>query len=125
VTDLLASGVDWLRRTLRAHAAQSVTYIRSAERVSIPAVFGMSETEDLGDGVIVQTRSRDFLIDRADLVIAGQRTEPQEGDRIEWFNRRDSMTYKFDVMAVGDESFAVGDAYVTGWRIHTRLVGEA
>ena len=91
--DLLAQGAAWLEQQRTKHLATTVTYVRGNVQVAVLATIGRtkSEIED-GDVVEVQYTDRDFLILAVDLVLSGQRAEPERGDLIREWNR------EFDVL---------------------------
>ena len=81
--DLLATGAAWLEQQRTKHLTTTVTYVRGAIELAVPATIGRTKYEaDDGHVVRVEFTDRDFLILVADLVIDGQATEPQRGDLI-------------------------------------------
>lgn len=79
---LLADGQTWLR-TQRAGQARAIVYRRGAGSVNIDAVQARTTAATEANEVFVDANFVDWLIERADLVIAAVPMEPQQGDRIE------------------------------------------
>jgi|YNPMSStandDraft_1061717.scaffolds.fasta_scaffold33931_3 hypothetical protein len=118
-TDLLQSATATLAQQLKTHASRSVRYRRGHTVLLIQAVVGRTQIElsdELG-AVQVQWTDRDFLISAEDLVINGQRSKPQAGDRIEDGNQ----LYEVLVLA-GEPQWRYCDPYGLTMRIHTKLV---
>jgi hypothetical protein len=122
VADLLDKGSNWLEGQRKKHATREVTYRRGAESVVVKATIGRTVFEqDDGTGVIVRTQVRDYLIDTVDLVIAGQPTLPEKGDRIEETDA--GKKYVYEVLPLGSEPhWRYSDPYRRTLRIHTKLV---
>lgn len=111
--DLLASGAAWLEQQRTKHLTSNVMYVRGDVQVAVPATIGRTKYEaDDGHVVRVEFTDRDFLILAADLVLAGQPTEPQRGDLIREGNR------EFEVL-----DWRYSDPYRVTWRITTTEVG--
>ena len=67
--------------------------------------------------MIIRTEVRDYLIDTADLVLAGQLALPERGDRIEEIEAGKKFTY--EVMTLGTEPhWRYSDAYRKTLRVH-------
>jgi hypothetical protein len=65
---------------------------------------------------------RDYLIDTADLVLAGEQALPAKGDRIEEIDASKKHTY--EVLPLGGEQhWRYSDPYRRTLRIHTKLIG--
>ena len=76
---------------------------------------------DNGAGVLESFESRDFLVRAADLVLDGQKTLPERGDRVH--ETQDGTVYIYEVMAPGREPhYRFSDPYRRTLRIHTKLV---
>ena len=124
MADLLQQGSNWLEDMRTAHASQPVTYSRSGEQIIVQATIGKTSYEVEDDyGLRVQGEVIDFLIRADDLVLAGAKTEPQEGDQIR-ISRADKVEV-FEVMNLaGQGHFRYSDSFGKTLRIHTRQIGS-
>ncbi len=122
MADLLDKGFAWLEGQRKKHATRDVSYRRGADTVVVKATIGRTVFEqDDGAGVIVRTQVRDYLIDAADLVLAGSRALPAKGDRIEEIDAGQKHTY--EVLPLGGEQhWRYSDPYRRTLRIHTKLI---
>lgn len=122
MADLLNQGSAWLEGQRKKHATRDVTYRRGMESVVVKATIGRTVFEqDDGAGVIVRTQVRDYLIDTADLVLAGQQTLPEKGDRIEEPDAGQKFVH--EVLPLGGEQhWRYSDPYRRTLRIHTKLI---
>ena len=122
MADLLDKGSAWLEGQRKKHATREVTYRRGVESVVVKATIGRTLFEqDDGAGVIVRLQVRDYLIDTADLVLAGEPTLPAKGDRIEEIDAGQKHTY--EVLPLGVEHhWRYSDPYRRTLRIHTKLI---
>jgi len=122
VADLLETGSNWLQEQRKTHATREITYRRGVDSVSVQATVGRTVFEqDDGSGVIVRTEVRDYLIDTVDLVLAGQATLPERGDRIEETEGGKKFTY--EVMPLGTEPhWRYSDPYRKTLRVHTKHI---
>ena len=120
--DLLKTASDWLADQQKTHASRTVTYQRGVDSVQVQAVIGRTVFEvDDGVGVIQKVESRDFLIQAADLILAGWTVLPERGDRIQ--ETEGTTTYVYEVMAPGGEpAWRYSDPYRKTLRIHTKQV---
>jgi len=122
VSETFDSAVAGMAAVVRSSRGVVVTYRRGEASAEVTATVGQTvfEVED-EYGVVMQSQTRDYLIAAADLVLAGQRIEPQEGDRIE--ERRDGKTRIYEVMAPGGEpAWRPSDPAGQILRIHTKEV---
>ena len=120
--DLLRTGSDWLEAQRTEHMTRSVVYERGDSNVEVPATIGRTLFEvDDGLGVLVRTESRDYLILAEHLVLDGQPTLPQRGDRVR--ETEAGQTVVYEVMAPGKEPpWRYSDPYRKTLRIHTKQV---
>ncbi len=123
MTNLLDQGAAWLADQLKTYASTEVVYQRGANQVAVQATIGKTEFEvDDGAGIIQRVQSRDYLIQAADLQLAGLVTLPRAGDRI-----RESVgekTFVYEVLAPGNEPpYRYSDPFRKLLRIHTKHVG--
>lgn len=121
--DMLKTGQRWLRDRQRQYVARTVTYRRGGLSVVLQATAGRTEFEQATDyGIAMQSESRDFIVNAADLVLNGARIEPEVGDRIE--ETIDAVTHVYEVMSLGGEQcFRSVDADYYALRIHTKRIG--
>ncbi len=111
-----------MHTAIRAVAAVTVTYWRAGQSVSLDAVVGATVFEiDEGNGVLVSSSARDYLVCASDLVLGGATAEPKRGDRI--VETRHGVSSTYEVMGPGGQKAArPSDPYGYAWRIHTKLV---
>ena len=122
MADLLETGSNWLQSQRKQHASREVTYRRGTDTVLVQATIGRTVFEqDDGSGIIIRTEVRDYLIDDADLVLAGEPTLPLSGDQIEEIDSTQTFTY--EVMPIGAEPhWRYSDPYRRTLRIHTKHI---
>ncbi len=127
MTDMLEKGVEWLRGQRKAHLGRTVTYGRG-EEISFDVTATVGETRfriGQGTGPDVLVRTRDYLIEAADLA-AGGISEPAAGDQIR--ETRGETVYVQEVMGPGNDepAWRWSDRYGGSLRIHTKeLTTEA
>lgn len=119
--DLLRSGLAWLSDQLHAHASRPITYRRGAQQVALQATLGRKDFEaDTHEGRLY-FRANDFLVRSADLVLGGQSTRPERGDRIDV--DFDGSIATFEVLAHdGIPPWEYSDPHQQTLRIHTKKV---
>lgn len=122
MADLLEQGAAFLDDRRHTHLTRTVTYQRGADSVEVAATLGRTVFEQADDsGFIRKVESRDFLVRRTDLVLAGTETLPKAGDRIR--ETDGALTQVYEVMAPGGEPpFRFSDPYRKVLRIHTKHV---
>ena len=122
MADLLQKASDWLEDMRTKHASRLVTYKRGAETIVVSATIGRTVFEiDDGVGVSTQYEARDFLILAQELMLGGERTLPQRGDRIQETVGDQSIEY--EVLAPGKEPcWRYSDPFRKTLRIHTKQV---
>ncbi|NIA06916.1 MAG: hypothetical protein GWP14_04625 [Actinobacteria bacterium] len=120
--DMMETGMAWLEDQRHQHRTKAVTYHRGSESVEVQATIGKWTFEvDDGMGILERIESRDFLILTVDLVLAGQATEPQRGDRIK--ETSGNKVYVYEVLAPGKEDcWRFSDPYRKTLRIHSKHV---
>jgi len=120
--DLIQRGLDWLEEQRKAHMSRTVTYRRGADSVELLATVGETRTEvDDGYGVVVEQRTRDYIVAAADLTLGGSPTLPERGDEI--VEERDGQSYVYEVHDLGSEPhYHFCDPSGKTLRIHTRHV---
>ena len=122
MVDLLQKSSDWLEDMRSKHASRLVTYKRGAETIVVSATIGKTVFEiDDGVGVSTQYEARDFLILAQELVLGGERTLPQRGDRIQ--EPQGDQSVEYEVLAPGKEPcWRYSDPFRKTLRIHTKQV---
>ena len=122
MTDILQEKLGWLEDYRHQHRTIPVTYHRGTESVEVAATIDKWTFEiDDGMGVLEKIESRDFLILTATLVLSGQATLPQRGDRIK--ETSGDKIYVYEVLAPGKEDcWRYSDPYRKTLRIHTKQV---
>lgn len=120
--DMLARGMEWLTRQRTAHLAQSVTYVRGADSVTLHATIGRTVFEiDDGNSLLQKYESRDFLVLTADLILDGTAKLPERGDQIR--ETQGATIYVYEVLAPGQERpWRYSDPYRQTLRIHTKHI---
>lgn len=102
-----------------------VLYIRGALTCSPIATIGTTRRDQqFSDGHISRKQIRDFLIDVVDLVIDGERVEPELDDRIEETDGDRVFVYRIVSPGGNEEPFRYSDRWRITWRIHAELIEE-
>ncbi len=125
MSDLLRLGQKWLAEKLSQFASREIIYRRDDKVVILQATIGKTKGEqDVGDGLVLETEIRDYLIDTKDLVIDGERTLPERGDQI--IEIDDGLRFIYEVLPVGNQkAWRYSDPYRLKLRIHTKLIDTA
>ena len=121
--DLLQTGLEWLSDQLKEHASREVVYERGAEQVAVQATLGRTllKLDDGYGGVRMEWTDRDFLVQAADLVLAGNAVLPQRGDKVR--DTVGSQVFVFEVLAPGkDPPWRWSDPFRKTLRIHTKQI---
>ena len=106
-------------------AGTAVTFHRGESSVEVTALIGRTEVESAsGDGTMVLSQVRDFIILAADLVIEvdgeDAQIEPKEGDLIT--EQRGGRVFTYQVFQVGGEVFRWVGVAETYLRIHAKHI---
>jgi hypothetical protein len=122
MADMLREASMWLEEKRHEHLTGPVTYVRGEASVELLATIGRTIFEQRDDyGVLEKVESRDFLVRAEDLVIGGDRTLPERGDRVR--ETQEGHVYVYEVMAPGKEPhYRFSDPYRKTLRIHTKQV---
>ncbi len=109
-------------RSAQAAVGCTITYSRGLVSVPLDARIGDTQFEtDAEFGPAIETESRDYLIEVADLILDDAVTLPVSGDQIR--ETVDSTTFVYEVSAFGNEPcFRYSDDFHQLLRIHTKLV---
>lgn len=123
MADLLRNASAWLEGMRRTHATSPVAYRRNGTvlAAAAQATVGKTVAEVANaDGSITQMTVRDYLIDAADLLLAGDPAEPAAGDQITDPAEANAV---YEVLALPNgETHRRSDPYGLTWRIHCKLV---
>lgn len=120
MTNMLATGADWLSAQLQSHASEAVVYSRGAQSVTVAAVIGQSEETAVDtNGMILVVRHCDFLIPKAALTFGAGAIEPQPGDRI---TRGSGAVWQVQPTSDGRGYREAANGIDPDWRIHAKRV---
>lgn len=124
MANMLEDGAGFLADELIKHGSASVVVQAGGLEATVKAVKGRTELEapDGMGGVRIITTERDYLIKRADLVLAGIVTAPQRGWRIRETVGSDVEVYEALAPADGKECWDWADEYRKVLRIHVKRV---
>lgn len=95
-----------------------VQFIRSADgmAVSITAIPAVDNASSEDIGVIINTRSQDFIVEMSEL-----ETEPVRGDK--FIRTFKNFTLTYEVMGEeGEPPVREHDRYREAWRVHTKRI---
>lgn len=117
---MLNRGADMVAAKLLGAACVPITYVVGSSSLEIDAVVGSTSTEtDDGDGLVMRSQMRDYLIDAAALSIDGDAFEPSRGHQII------DGVMRYEVLPVGSEGcWRWSDRDHKRYRIHTRWLGK-
>ena len=119
---LIEKGEATLSRLLKADASVDIVYRRGEQAVSLAATVGMTDYVTDNQFGVESFITRDYIIDREQLVFGKGLIEPKRGDRI-WQKRR-GVTLVCDVLSPGGDLPVFEHSGETRWRIHTKIVQE-
>ena len=126
--DQLTNAVVSAFATLKAVAGVAVIYRRQVDdtEISLTAVRGKTELETQeANGLHTRANVADFLVVAADLIVDGERFEPEAGDRITETLNGETLTH--EVMSPGGtmDAWTWSDAGRSVIRLHTKLVNRS
>ncbi|MFI4876623.1 MAG: hypothetical protein ACIALR_14835 [Blastopirellula sp. JB062] len=124
--NLLKGATAWLSKTIRQAAPTPVRYVRGSTTLEIAdAVRGSSDFEAIdGDGYSQNSRSIDWLIDPAQLVIDGVPIKPRKSDKIHELNDAGDVVATYVVAgSPGVPEVEAGGQLADLIRIHTTRIG--
>ncbi len=121
--DLLGDGAD-LMKGLRESYGHTVSYETAHGSVDVKATLGHSDLEDdkIGMGIII-SRTTDFLINAASLIINGAVVEPSINDIIHSNHSGTLKSYRVTPDS-GDACFVPHDNRGEVFRIHTKEIEQ-
>ena len=125
MANILKQGAKFLNDQMHAHASLEVSYLRDGlPAEDIQARIGRTESDSIdNDGLVIQHKSRDFIIQVSDLVLDGSLATPQKGDRITEPDDDASLNHIYEVASEnGGAVYTQGDAFRNSFRIHTKLL---
>lgn len=122
MSNLLEQGASWLNDQRHKFMTSTIVYERGVDSVTLLATIGRTEFEQSDEqGLISRIESRDFVMQRADLVLGGNPVLPKAGDIIK--ETVGTTTYVYEVMAPGGEPpFRYADPYRYSLRVHTKYI---
>ena len=122
MTNIMETGATWLGEQFQQCAAVTIVYARGRSTVSVTAHPAMHEYEVVDeDGIVTVHLSRDYILHRADLIIAGDTITPRPGDRIT--ETIADVSQEFEVLPIADrKEWEPLDAFDILIRVHTKKV---
>lgn len=125
MAEMLQDGLEWLAASLKIASSRQIYYCRDgAGLCRLQAVAGNRPLRqvDAYGATLLSWEYTDWLILAADLVLQGQGTLPEPGDRIEE-QRAGGRTRIYEVMAPGGEPvYRWCDSDHKHLRVHSKLV---
>ncbi len=133
--DMLKNAAKWLAEKMMTTDGFTVGYKRAGTgnaTFPVPAVVGRTVFDvDEGYGQITRFESRDFLINKSDLIGPGFNEDdmPTRGDRVmetvTETSLGETVVYTYEVMAPsGQAVWEYADAFRNLIRVHTKLVDQ-
>lgn len=122
--NMFQRGMRCLAKKLEQHASQRFLYGRGASRVEIAATLGTSDLQSTDtEGVTTVIQTQDFIFKTSLLVLNGELTLPETGDRITQIV--DGRELIFKAVSSGSlECYRFCDAERTLLRVHTLLESD-
>lgn len=124
MTNMFNIGAKFLNDQMHAKASVSVGYLRAGfDQIDIQARIGRTESDSINNnGLVVQHKSRDFIVQVADLVIDGVLAIPLRNDLV---IEDDGLGFNliYEVVSQNDDAvYSFSDAFRNAFRIHTKLL---
>ena len=119
--NLFEQGEAMLSKHLEASGSVHIVYRRGEEACELSATLGQTAFEIHTEFGVESLVTRDYLVERTNLVLSSGQVVPQRGDRI--WQLIDGATIVHEVMTPGDMK-EYEPARETRWRIHTKLVEQ-
>lgn len=122
-TNPTQAAAELLNRTLRGRGVR-ITYTRGEALCYLTANIGQTRSDQpdpFGAGLTVVARTRDYLIESAELVLDGEPATPAAGDRIAETAGDKTHTYEVTPPA-GEPAWRYCDPFRTRIRVHTKHV---
>ena len=124
--NLLREGREWLASQMNEHASEPIVYRREGENdLQILAVVGVSEVDQAdGEGLIMTSQERDFIIQCKDLDFGNGPTVPLAEDEILIVDSN-NFEHRFQVASRGFGGvFKYAGTYFNTMRIYTHAKGK-
>lgn len=125
MTSIFQRGAEFLSQKRHADASVAITYKRGSDQVEISATPGRAD-DDLSEvsEFTIDADRVDWIIRRADLVLDGSETDPQEGDIVELVNGSKTQSYTVRRDQLG-EVYRFCDEFRVDLRFHTIAGAES
>lgn len=121
MADLIQQGQVWEAAKRKEWRSVLVAIVRGAlVAANVPATIGSTTVfVNDGEGVAVEEKTRDFIIDVVDYKFNGEVTEPAPGDAIVDYSSGEPIYYRVLPEAGGSEK-RWSDDYGIAWRVSTK-----
>lgn len=107
---------------LKAKASTAITYTRGPLSAALVARLGSTDFEEVReDGYVTNSRSKDFIVTAADLVLGGVKAEPAKGDEIRIASAAGTEVYEVTSPG-GDKPWRYTGSGEHSIRIHTKQI---
>jgi hypothetical protein len=120
--DFIQNAMQRLAAIQKEHAAQTITYRRGDNAVSLTAMPAQARYEGQNEqGIVVELVVQDFVFDAADLLMGGSAPAvvlPRDGDVIDWGGRSYLVT-----PLPGQRCYRT-DCYAARLRVHTKEIEQ-
>jgi hypothetical protein len=129
MADMLADGLAFLTKTLKASASQTVTYARGTQSVQAQATFGnklLKLTDEFGQ-IRMQWTDMDFCIPASDLPFAtwSGPDNPDRGDLVYVSQPDQNQVQVFEVFPFGTEPpWRWADPHQSMYRVHCKYIDK-
>lgn len=126
MANMLEDGAGFLADELKNRCSVSVVIQAGNLEVTVKAVKGRSElkVDDGAGGIRIVTTDRDYMVQMADLVLAGVATLPEKGWRIREAVGSAVEVYEALSPAKGKDVFSWCDEFKKALRIHCKLAAK-
>ena len=120
MADLMQSAVEWVRDMQAQHTAQTITYTRSGQSISISATIGQQvfrNNNPTSRGPYITRADAVFIFDPTSLDFGSGQVDPDRGDRITWNGNTYELYYP-----EGEDAWRPCDGYRKQIRVNTLKV---
>src|SRR5262245_10672904 len=124
MANMLQDGATFLADELKQHASVQVIVQVGALEIPVNAVKGQSEiaVDDGAGGTQIITTDRDFIVQQADLILAGIATLPERGWRVRETVGSTVEVYEALTPGKGRPAWTWCDEFRKALRMHCKLV---